>query len=84
MEQIFKKKQEAYQIKFYELTYMIEHKQQKRLSEIAGKFKEMNGWNEKEMLQFAVTATNQTDLEAKMSFLEGIIADWEKERKTPK
>ena len=38
----------------------------------------MNGWNEKEMLQFAINATNQADIELKLKFLERIIEDLEK------
>ena len=64
--------------KFYELTYMIEDNQQKRLSELAEKFGRINGWNEREMLQFAVTATNPVDLDIKLNFLEAIITDLEK------
>lgn len=77
-DKIFKKKRNMCQKKFYELTYIIEDNQQKRLSELAERFKIINGWNEKEMLQFAVTATNQDDLEMKLNFLESIIADLEK------
>ncbi len=75
---LFKKKRTINQKKFYELTYIVEDNQQKRLSELAERFKKINGWNEKEMLQFAITATSQTDLEMKFKFLEGIIADLEK------
>lgn len=66
------------QKKFYELKYIIEDKQQKRFSELTKKFRKINGWNEKEMLQFAVTATNQVDLDMKLKFLEGILEDFEK------
>ena len=80
---IFGKKhnQKFCQQKVYELTYIIEGSQQKRLSELAEKFREVNGWNEKEMLQFAVTATQQIDIDMKLRFLEGIVENLEKENK---
>lgn len=45
---------------------------------LAKRFQRVNGWNEKEMLQFAVTATNSVDLDRKLNFLEHIIEDLEK------
>lgn len=76
-DKIFKKKRNVCQKKFYELTYIIEDNQRKRLSELAERFRRINGWNEKEMLQFAVTATQQVDIDMKLQFLEGIIGDLE-------
>lgn len=70
--------------KFYKLMYVIEARQQKRLSELAIRFHRVNGWTEKDMLQFAITATSQADLDMKFQFLEGIIADLEKEEQTQK
>lgn len=72
------KKRNVCQKKFYELTYMIEANQEKKLSALAKRFQKVNGWNEKEMLQFAVTATNRVDLDRKLNFLEHIIEDIEK------
>lgn len=77
-DKIFKKKQNTGAQKFYELTYIIEGSQQKRLSELAERFQRINGWTEKEVLQFAVIATSQDDIEAKLKFLEGIIENYEK------
>ena len=77
-DKIFKKRQNVCQKKFYELTYIIEGGHIKKISELAEKFKKINGWNEKEMLQFAVTATQKADMDMKMKFLEGIIEEWEK------
>lgn len=76
-DKIFKRKRNVCQKKFYELTYIIEDNQRKRLSELAERFRRINGWNEKEMLQFAVTATQQVDIDMKLQFLEGIIGDLE-------
>ena len=43
-------------MEFYELIYIVEEKAQERLSALAERYKKINGWNEKEMLQFAVAA----------------------------
>lgn len=77
-DKLFKKKSKFCQKKFYELTYIIEEHQRKPLSELAERFRKVNGWNEKEMLQFAINATNQADLDLKLKFLERIIEDLEK------
>ncbi len=81
---ILAKKHSICQKKFYELTYIIEDYQQRRLSELAESFRKRNGWSEKEMLQFAVTATNQIDLDTKFRFLESILADLESEEQASK
>ena len=83
-DKIFKKKHNVRQKKYYELTYIIEDYQQKRLSELAERFRKINGWNEKEMLQFAVTATNQVDLDMKFKFLESLLTDLENGERTVK
>ena len=56
---------------FYEIRYVIEDEQQQRLLALAERYKKVNGWNEKEILQFAVTATSKYDIEAKLQFLGG-------------
>lgn len=60
---------------FYELTYIVEGSQKERLSELARRFRDINGWNEKQLLQFAVTAMHKEDLDAKLQFLENILKD---------
>lgn len=80
-DKLFKKKRNVCQKKFYELTYIIEGSQKKRLSELTKRFEKVNGWNEREILQFAVTATQQIDVDMKLKFLEGIIEDLEKDDK---
>ncbi|MBD5451914.1 MAG: hypothetical protein HDR25_04670 [Lachnospiraceae bacterium] len=77
-EKLFRKKSKICQKKFYELTYVVEEHQRKPLSELAKRFRKVNGWDEKQMLQFALSATNQADLELKLKFLERIIEDLEK------
>ena len=56
-------------MKFYEVTIILEDSQQERLEKIAEKFKKINGWGEKEILQFVVNGlTGNTD--AMLEFLE--------------
>lgn len=43
----------------YEITIMLNDEQQKRLEKLVDAFKPVNGWNEKELLQFAVTSSNE-------------------------
>ena len=77
-DKIFKRKCNVPQKKFYELIYIIEEHQEKRLSELAERFRKINGWNEKEMLQFAVLATNEVDLNMKFEYLEKLVTDLER------
>ena len=83
-DKLFKKRHNVHQKKYYELIYIIEEHQQKRLSELTERFRKINGWNEKEMLQFAVTATNQVDLDMKFKFLESLLTDLENGERTVK
>lgn len=75
-------------MKFYEITYIVEDGQQERLSALAERYEKVNGWNEKEILQFAVTATSKDDLETKLQFLEKEIVklekDWQEQKKKTK
>lgn len=81
-------KGEKHQMKFYEITYIVEDGQQERLSALAERYEKVNGWNEKEILQFAVTATSKDDLETKLQFLEKEIVklekDWQEQKKKTK
>lgn len=56
----------------YELTFWLEDEQQKRLSNLAEKYKSYNNWNEKDLLQFALTtlANNSNNVEMMLKFLE--------------
>lgn len=56
----------------YELTLWLEDGQQKRLSNLAEKYKSYNNWNEKDLLQFALTvlANNSNTVEMMLEFLE--------------
>lgn len=75
-------------MKFYDITYIIEDEQQERLLALAERYEKVNGWNEKEILQFAVTATSKNDIESKLHFLENEIIklqkDWKEQEKNPK
>ena len=68
-------------MKFYEIMYIIEDEQQERLLALAERYEKVNGWNEKEILQFAVAATYKYDMESKLKFLEGEIVKIEKDQK---
>ena len=49
-------------MEIYEVVYIIEDGQQEKLTALAERYKKINGWDEKEILQFAVTATSQADI----------------------
>lgn len=66
-------------MKLYEITYIVDDAQQKKLSALADRYKRINGWSEKEILQFAVAAASKDDIEAKLRFLENDIVRLEKE-----
>ena len=66
-------------MRFYDITYMLDDEQEKKLSALAEYYKRINGWNEKDVLQFAVTALNSTDADIKLQFLENQAKQLEKE-----
>lgn len=66
-------------MKFYEITYMLEDEQNKRLSGLVERYEKIKGWSEREMLQFAVTAHSKKDTERNLQFLEEQIVQMEKE-----
>ena len=56
-------------MRFYEVTIILEDVQQERLEKLARRFKKINGWGEKEILQFVVNGyTGNTD--AMLAFME--------------
>ena len=67
-------------MEFYELSYIVEDNAQERLSELAKRYEKINGWNEKDLLQFAVAATSKSDIEVKLRFLEEYITEVEMEQ----
>lgn len=75
-------------MKFYEITYIIDDVQQEKLSALAERYEKINGWNEKQMLQFGVAATSKGDIETKFLFLENEISklekDWQEQEENSK
>ena len=67
-------------MEFYELCYIVEEEAQERLSKLAKRYEKINGWNEKDLLQFAVAATSKSDIEVKLRFLEEYITEVELEQ----
>lgn len=56
-------------MKFYEVTIILEDSQQERLEKLAKRFKKINGWEEKEIMQFVVNGfSGNTD--AMLTFME--------------
>ena len=74
-------------MKFYEITHIVEDEANERLSKLAERYEKIKGWNEKEILQFAVAATSKNDIETKLKFLEEQIVpleeEWKKQEEQP-
>lgn len=66
-------------MKFYEITYMMEEEACERFSVLAGRYAKIKGWDERETLQYTVTAMAKDDIERKLQFLEEQIISLEKE-----
>ena len=49
------------EMKCFELTFIVEDSQQERLAALAERFGRVNGWGEKDILQFAVAAVHQAE-----------------------
>ena len=56
-------------MRFYEVTIILDGKQQERLENLAKSFKEINGWNEWDIMQFVVNGliSNREDM---LTFME--------------
>lgn len=65
---------------FYKLTYIVEDEQKERLSALAKQYGKINGWNEEDVLQFAVSAFARLDMELKLKFLEKNLEQIKKEK----
>ena len=66
---INKKPHTLKELKQFELTYIIDNQgQEERLEKLAKRYETINGWSEKDMLQFAVNAMTQTKVY--LDFLE--------------
>lgn len=66
-------------MEFYELTYILEDAEKEKLTALAKRFQKINGWTEKEILQFAVSATYKDDIQRKLEFLAKKLLSLEKE-----
>ena len=64
-------------MEFYEITYIVEGEAEERLSALAERYKKINGWNKREILQYAIAANYQSDIEWKLQFLEKEIIQLE-------
>lgn len=67
------------QMKFYEVTYILDNETQERLSLLTKRYNKIKGWNERDALQFAVASTLKEDMEMKLQFLESRIDELERE-----
>lgn len=54
----------------YNLSYTPGFEQQKRLSDLARRCRDINGWGVQELLQHAATANSKAEIELKLDFLE--------------
>ena len=54
----------------YKLDYTLGIDQQKTLSVLARRFREINGWGEQELLQYAAAANSKAEIEMKLQFLQ--------------
>ena len=55
------------------LTYTLEGGAQERFISLAECYKRLNDWSKKDILQFAINASSETDIEIKLQFLEKYI-----------
>ena len=56
-------------MKFYEVTIILDGKQQERLENLAKRFKEINGWEEWDIMQFVVNGFTSSR-EDMLAFME--------------
>ncbi|MDE5804130.1 MAG: hypothetical protein K2I22_14595 [Lachnospiraceae bacterium] len=57
----------------YNLSYTPGFEQQKRLSDLARRCREISGWGVQELLQHAATANYKADIDLKQEFMDKII-----------
>ena len=65
----------------YKLDYTLGIDQQKTLSALARRCREINGWGEQELLQYAATANSKAEIEMKLQFLQKAVTLLEDENK---
>ncbi len=64
-------------MKFYEVTIILDGRQQERLENLAKRFKKINGWGEWDIMQFAVNGFTGVR-EDMLTFMEKKAAELEK------
>lgn len=64
-------------MKFYEVTIILDGRQQERLENLAKRFKKINGWGEWDIMQFAVNGFTGIR-EDMLTFMEKKAAELEK------
>ena len=65
----------------YTLDYTLGIDQQKTLSALARRFREINGWGKQELLQYAAAANSKAEIKMKLQFLQKQVALLEDECK---
>lgn len=65
----------------YKLDYTLGIDQQKTLSALAKRCREINGWGEQALLQYAATANSKAEIEMKLQFLQEMVPLLEDETK---
>ena len=65
----------------YKLDYILGINQQKTLSDLARRCREINGWGEQELLPYAATANSKAVIEMKLQFLQEAVPLLEDENK---
>lgn len=54
---------------FYNVTLILDDEQEKRLEKLEKQFKKINGWNKKDIMQFAIVAL-RSNVEISLEFVE--------------
>ena len=61
----------------YNLSYTLGFEQEKKLSDLVRRCREINGWGEQELLQHASTANSKAEIDLKLDFLEDEVIRFE-------
>lgn len=54
---------------FYKVMIVLEDEQEERLEKLEKRFRQINGWNKQEILQFAICALYE-NIETALTFME--------------
>lgn len=55
---------------FYNITVVLEDEQEKRLEKLEEQFRQINGWNKQEIIQFGIGALCVSNIETMLTFME--------------